>query len=184
MNTHKFHGYNDALISYLKEQSNLSYHEFLIQYRDIVINSVSSNDWKSLDKSWSDRFLTKARDQLKRTTFNILKKRVKSERLKNELHTYWKDLIEEKNMKRKSDEIMASAIQELAIASLALKYNPEAAPYKLDHVVKKLAIKKVVGEHSSIEVYNENLIRIYNNKGGMKAVTKNFEKKFSSYLKI
>lgn len=79
---------------------------------------------------------------------------------------------------------MASAMQELAIASLAVKHNPEATPNKLDNVVKNLGLKKVVRENGgSLEDYNGNLIRIYN-KGGMDAVTKHFEKKFSSNLKV
>ncbi|GBB93066.1 hypothetical protein RclHR1_02100015 [Rhizophagus clarus] len=84
---------------------------------------------------------------------------------------------------RKYNKIMASAIQELAIASLAMKYNPEVVPGKLDGVVRKLGLKKVARECGSLEAYSEYLIKTYN-YGGMDTVMKHLEEKYSSRLKV
>ncbi|GBB95745.1 hypothetical protein RclHR1_02600014 [Rhizophagus clarus] len=80
--------------------------------------------------------------------------------------------------------MIASAMQELAAASLALKHNPDATPGKLDSVLRELRIKKVIAKQGgSIEAYNKNLIGTYNS-GGINAIMKHFEKKFSSCLKV
>ncbi|GBB85502.1 hypothetical protein RclHR1_01200016 [Rhizophagus clarus] len=183
-NFHEHDGNNDRLIIYLNEQINPSYRGFLSRNRDFIISSDNSNNWKNLDDSWSTRFLIEAKKLLNRTNFNTLKKKIESERRKNGLQAYWKGIIKEQNKKRESNKMIASAMQELAVASLAFKHNPGAAPGKLDKVVKELMIKKVVEKHGgSIEIYNKNLIGIYDN-GGMDAITKHFEKKFSSCLKV
>ncbi|GBB84520.1 hypothetical protein RclHR1_01110005 [Rhizophagus clarus] len=80
-------------------------------------------------------------------------------------------------MESEYNEIMARAIQELAIASLAVKYNPGVTPGKLDSVVRKFGIKEMAKKCGSKKTYNENLVKIFND-GGMDAVTKHFEEKF------
>lgn len=84
--------------------------------------------------------------------------------------------------KRLYNKIMANAMQELAIASLAIKHNPEATPGKLDSVVRELTIKKVARISGTTEAYNENLINFYSS-GGMDKVMKRLEEKFSPCLK-
>ncbi|GBB95744.1 hypothetical protein RclHR1_02600013 [Rhizophagus clarus] len=59
-NTTRYDGYND-LITYLNEQVNPSYRGFLMLNNDTIINSLSSNNWKHLDNTWSARFLTEAK---------------------------------------------------------------------------------------------------------------------------
>jgi hypothetical protein len=53
----------------------------------------------------------------------------------------------------------------------------------LDTVVKRLGIKRLAKECDSTDVYNEDLIRIFNG-GGMDAVMRHFEKNYSPYLKV
>ncbi|CAB4474588.1 unnamed protein product [Rhizophagus irregularis] len=86
-------------------------------------------------------------------------------------------------MERKCNKIMANAIQELAIASLAMKYNPEVTPGKLDNIVRKLSIRRVAKEYGSIVDYIKNLIGIFDS-GGMDAVTKHLEERFFFRLKF
>jgi hypothetical protein len=73
--------------------------------------------------------------------------------------------------------MMADAIQKLAVATLAMKYNPESGPGELDKIVNKFKVKK------SGHAQNGSLIHIYN-VGGMGTVMNKLEENVSSHLKV
>ncbi|PKY58851.1 hypothetical protein RhiirA4_481110 [Rhizophagus irregularis] len=56
----KYQGYS-ALISYLRSQAKWSFRGFLVLYREVIVSSSSSKDWRELNKTWVDRFLGAAK---------------------------------------------------------------------------------------------------------------------------
>ncbi len=81
--------------------------------------------------------------------------------------------------------MMADAMQKLALATLAMKHNPESGPYELDNVVNKFKIKKLPkgkGPDVTAQTYNNTLIDIFNH-GGMDTVIERLEENLSSHLK-
>ncbi|CAI2163450.1 13566_t:CDS:2 [Funneliformis geosporum] len=79
--------------------------------------------------------------------------------------------------------MMADAIQKLAIATLAMKHNPEYGPGELDSVVNKFKIKKMGKDPSlTTQSYSNTLLDIFNN-GGIDTVMERLEENLSSHLK-
>ncbi|PKY47880.1 hypothetical protein RhiirA4_463279 [Rhizophagus irregularis] len=89
----------DALISYLKKQSNKSYRGFLKLHHDIIMNSVISDlKWYNLDNAWASNYIREAEKIfVDQQVIETLKKRINIERLeyKKELQAYWKRVIKE-----------------------------------------------------------------------------------------
>ncbi|CAG8666258.1 8941_t:CDS:1, partial [Funneliformis mosseae] len=79
--------------------------------------------------------------------------------------------------------MMADAIQKLAIATLAMKHNPEYGPCELESVVNKFKIKKL-GKDPKLtkQSYSNTLLEIFNN-GGIDTVMDRLEENLSSHLK-
>ncbi|RGB27055.1 hypothetical protein C1646_769610 [Rhizophagus diaphanus] len=200
--TSKYLG-QDILISYLREKNyRSSYHEFMDLHLDVIIASSSFSNWKSLDEFWSFKFLKegeklgmdlKEKTKLEHSEIWLVlywkKFIIEHEKLISSQNIDYKEITKRKQMtknnleeKRLYNKIMANAMQELAIASLAIKHNPEATPGRLDGVVRELTIKKVNRVSGTTEAYNENLISLYSG-GGMDEVMKRLEEKFSPCLK-
>ncbi len=66
------------LLLYLSEQKNLSYYGFLIRYRNIIVESLSSPDtWDDLNNIWTNHFLRESEIIFDEPTYNELKKKVR-----------------------------------------------------------------------------------------------------------
>ncbi|CAB5353484.1 unnamed protein product [Rhizophagus irregularis] len=89
----------DTLISYLKKQSNKSYHGFLKLHHDIIMNSLTSDlKWYNLDNAWASNYIREAEKIfVDQQVIETLKKRINIERLeyKKELQAYWQRVIKE-----------------------------------------------------------------------------------------
>ncbi|CAB4389830.1 unnamed protein product [Rhizophagus irregularis] len=113
MNTDENYIGYEALISYLNEPRNWSYHGFLILNKNTIIASLTQlttntllipTKWQqSFNITWNKRFLNEAKQLLDSNTFDELKKKVNTEhsQRKKELQIFWQEVIKEykKNQK-------------------------------------------------------------------------------------
>ncbi|RGB27922.1 hypothetical protein C1646_768466 [Rhizophagus diaphanus] len=108
MNTNENYIGYEALISYLNEPRNWSYHGFLKLNKNTIIASLTqlttNTKWQqSFDITWNKRFLNKVKQLLDSNTFVELKKKVNTEhsQRKKELQIFWQEVIKEyeKNQK-------------------------------------------------------------------------------------
>ncbi|RHZ66316.1 hypothetical protein Glove_308g39 [Diversispora epigaea] len=125
MSEHGIHepyaGY-DALVTYLRSQTNKSYKGFLDLNRNVIIGLLPSNPiWIDLDNAWSSRFLDEAK-MLDQGTFAELKKKVNLERNENRLQFFWEGVI--RDYKKISVKIK---LKEFAYKIIFLE-SPECIP--------------------------------------------------------
>ncbi|CAB5377337.1 unnamed protein product [Rhizophagus irregularis] len=126
----------EALVYYLNESKNLSYHGFLTLNQNIIIasltqlttnSSLTSAKWQSFNITWIKRFLYKAKDLLDSNTFIELKKshfvritglvrlvNTEDSQRKKELQIFWQEVIKEY---KKSQKIIKECEKENTFAT-------------------------------------------------------------------
>ncbi|GES90377.1 C2H2-type zinc finger transcription factor [Rhizophagus clarus] len=85
-----------ALVSYIEDNTQCSYTEFLNLNRNVVLSSQPfSKEWNVLDLTWARRFLKKAKE-LKEYDYATIEKEVKKQCANKGLQNYWETIIYER----------------------------------------------------------------------------------------
>ncbi|CAG8744105.1 1900_t:CDS:2, partial [Dentiscutata heterogama] len=110
------------VVSYIKDNTQCSYTEFLNLNRNVVLFSQPfSNEWSVLDLTWARRFLTKAKE-LKEYDYATIEEKVKKQRENKGLQIYWETIIYERE---KMEAQRAHLTGSMKVYSKVAEHNAE-----------------------------------------------------------